>query len=145
VRQYTEQHYLPAAAAFRARQAGKGAIARQMVNWRHGLAAQWPALHFGEVKTETKGDQHLFEVQLYLGEVAPDTVRVELYADAANDGPAIRVAMKRVEPIPGAAKGYVYTASVPATQSTSDYTARATPRYDGVAVPLEVGPILWQR
>jgi starch phosphorylase len=145
VRQYTEQHYLPSAAAFRARQAGKGAIARQMVTWQHALEEQWPTLRFGEVKAETKGDQHLFKVQVYLGEVAPDTVRVELYADAANDGHAIRLEMKRVGPISGAANGYLNTASDPATRSTSDYTARVIPHYDGVAVPLEVNPILWHR
>ena len=145
VRQYTEQHYLPAAAAFHARQADKGAIARQMVDWRHAIEKQWPTLRFGEVKAETKGDQHLFEVQLYLGNVAPDAVRVELYADAANDGHAVQMEMKRVGPIAGATNGFLYTASVPANRSTSEYTARVIPHYDGVAVPLEEARILWQR
>ena len=145
VREYTEQHYLPAAAAFRAREAGKGAIARQMVNWQHSLEEQWSTLRFGEVQENTRGDQHLFKVQVYLGQVAPDAVRVELYADAANDGQAIRVKMKRVRRIAGAANGYLYTASVPATRSISDYTARVIPHCDGVAVPLEAVRILWQR
>jgi starch phosphorylase len=145
VRQYTEQHYLPAAAAFRARQLDKGAVARQIVDWRHALEKQWPTLRFGEVKAETKGDQHLFEVQLYLGNVAPDAVRVELYADAANDGHAVQMEMKRVGPIAGATNGFLYTASVPANRSTSEYTARVIPHYDGVAVPLEEARILWQR
>ncbi len=145
VRQYTEQHYLPSAAAFRARRADKSAVARQMVDWRHALEGQWPTLRFGEVKAQTKGDQHLFEVQVYLGQVSPDAVRVELYADAANDGKAIRLEMKRTRPIAGAANGFLYTASVPANRSTSDYTARVLPHYDNVAVPLEVNPVLWQR
>ena len=34
VREYTEQHYLPAAAAYRERAADKGAIGRQMVDWQ---------------------------------------------------------------------------------------------------------------
>jgi starch phosphorylase len=145
VRQYTEQHYLPAAAAFHTRQADKGAIARQMVDWRHALEEQWPTLRFGEVKVETKGDQHLFEAQLYLGNVAPDAVRVELYADAANGGKTIRLEMNRVGPIDGAANGFLYIASVPVNRSTLDYTARVVPHYDGVAVPLEEARILWQR
>ena len=33
VREYTEQHYLPAAAAYRKRAADKGAMGAQMVNW----------------------------------------------------------------------------------------------------------------
>jgi starch phosphorylase len=145
VRQYTEQHYLPAAAAFRSRQADKGVIAKRMADWRHSLEGQWPTLRFGEAKVETKGDQHLFEVQVYLGEVAPDAARVELYADAAEDGRAAGVEMKRVGPIPGPANGYVYTASVPAARAASDYTARVIPHYEGVAVPLEADLIAWQR
>jgi starch phosphorylase len=148
VRQYTEQHYLPAAAAFRARQAGQGAIARRMVDWRQTLEGKWLTLRFGEVKSGTKGDQHLFEVQVYLGEVSRDAVQVELYADAANDGRArepLRLEMKRIGSVAGVADGHVYAASVPATRSTSDYTARVIPYYDGVAVPLEAARILWQR
>ena len=145
VREYTEQHYLPSAAAFHARQADKGAVAKQMVTWQHAVEEKWPTVRFGEVKAGTKGDQHLFEVQVYLDQVAPDAVRVELYADAANDGHAIRVEMKRVRSIAGAAHGYLYTASVSAIRPISDYTARVIPHYDGVAVPLEVNPVLWQR
>ena len=40
VREYTEQHYLPAAAAYRARAADKGAIGRQMVDWRHASGTE---------------------------------------------------------------------------------------------------------
>jgi starch phosphorylase len=145
VRQYTEQLYLPAAAAFRARAADKGARARQMVDWQHALIKQWSTVRFGEVKAETKGDQHVFEVQVYLGEVAPDAVRVELYANAVNDLPASCLKLKRARPMAGAANAFLYTASVPATRSAADYTARVIAHYDGVAVPLEAAQILWQR
>jgi starch phosphorylase len=40
---------------------------------------------------------------------------------------------------------YIYSATVPAARSPSDYTARVTPHYDGVAIPLEDARILWQR
>ncbi len=50
VREYTEQHYLPAASAYRARAADKGAIGAAMVDWRHALAQKWIALRFGDVK-----------------------------------------------------------------------------------------------
>ena len=54
VREYTEQHYLPAAAAYAKRAADKGAIGRQMLNWRHGLEEKWSTLRFGEVNVQTK-------------------------------------------------------------------------------------------
>ena len=53
VREYTEQHYLPAAATYRARAADNGAVGRQVVDWQHALEQKWAMLHFGEVKVET--------------------------------------------------------------------------------------------
>ena len=41
VREYTEQHYLPAATAYRERAADKGAVGRNMVNWEHTLKEKW--------------------------------------------------------------------------------------------------------
>ena len=46
VREYTEQHYLPAAAAYRERAANKGATGRQMVDWRHNLEQKWAQAAF---------------------------------------------------------------------------------------------------
>ena len=103
VREYTEQHYLPAAAAYRQRTADKGAVGKQIVEWQHRLEQKWPALRFGEVKVETQGGQHVFEVQVYLNDLDPNAVRVELYADGVNGGSPVRQEMKRVRPAGGRA------------------------------------------
>ena len=145
VREYTEQHYLPAASAFLARAADKGAIGVDMVDWRKALEQKWSALRFGEVKIETHDDQHLFEVPMYLDDLDPESVRVELYADGLNGVPPERVEMKRVRQLVGAINGYLYGAGVPATRPASDYTARVLPHRDGIAIPLEEARILWQR
>jgi starch phosphorylase len=144
VREYTEQHYLPAASAYLGRAADKGAIGVDMVNWWHTLEQKWTTLRFDEVKIQTEGEQHIFEVQVYLDDLDPDTVQVELYANGLNGAAPERVEMKRVRQLVGAINGYAYHASVPATRPASDYTARLIPRRDGVAVPLESSRILWQ-
>ena len=77
VREYTEQHYLPAATAYHLRSDNKGAMSRQMVDWQHNLEQNWVALHFGEVKFETRDGQHVFEVQVFLNDLDPQAVRVE--------------------------------------------------------------------
>lgn len=41
VREYTEQHYLPAAATFPERAADKGAAGRDFVSWKHTLNEKW--------------------------------------------------------------------------------------------------------
>jgi starch phosphorylase len=145
VREYTEQHYLPAATAVRSREANKGASGRQMVDCRHSLDQKWGALRFGEVKVETKGQQHIFDVQVYLNDLDPKTLQVELYADAINGGSPTQQKMKPVHPLVGAAGGYDYSAAVSAARPSGDYTARVIPHSDGVAVPLESARILWQR
>lgn len=142
VREYTEQHYLPATSAYLARSADKGKFGANMVNWRHDLEQKWGALRFGEVKVETTGEQHIFEAQVYLDDFDPEAVRVELYADGDASE---RVEMESVRQLVGAISGYAYRAVVPATRPASDYTARLIPHRDGVAVPLEASRILWQR
>jgi len=145
MREYTEQHYLPCAATYRERAAGKGAVGRQMVDWQHALEKEWSALHFGEMKVETNCGQHVFEVQVHLNDLDPRAARVEIYADGVNgDGPA-RQEMERLRGLAGAAGGYAYRAEVPATRPATDYTVRVIPHYAGVAVPLEGPRILWQR
>ena len=145
VREYTEQHYLPGAEIFRQRAAGKGAVGRQMVDWQQAVEKEWPALRFGAMKVETGGEQHVFEIQVYLHDLDPNAVRVELYADGINgDGP-VRQEMERTSQLAGTDGGYVYRAQVPANRLTTDYTARVTPHCGGVAIPLEEARILWQR
>jgi glycogen phosphorylase len=101
-------------------------------------------LHFGEVTVETGEEQRVFEVQLYLGDLDHDAVRVELYADGTKGGPAVRQEMICVRQL-AAVHGCVYRAAVSAIRSATDYTARVIPHCSGVAVPLEATHILWQR
>jgi starch phosphorylase len=143
--EYTEQHYLPAAAAYRERAADKGAVGKNIVNWEHALKEKWGTLRFGDVKVQTNAAQHLFEAEVYLNGLDPNVVRVELYADGIDGNSPIRQEMTRVRPPAGETRGGIYCASVPATRPAADYTARIIPHCPGVAVPLEVDPILWQR
>ena len=90
-------------------------------------------------------EQHVFDVQVYLDDLDPKAVQVELYADGIDGGSPVRQEMKRVRQLPGAPGGYGYSAAVSAARPPGDYTARVIPHCDGVAVPLEAAQILWQR
>jgi starch phosphorylase len=145
VREYTEQHYLPAALTYRKRAENKGAEGKQVVDWRHRVEQKWDTLRFGEIKIETNAKQHVFEVQVYLNGLDPKAVRVELYASGVNGSAPVRQEMKLARQ-PAAAEGsYVYRAQAPASRPATDYTARIIPYHDGVSVPLEEAHILWQR
>ncbi len=145
VREYTEQHYLPAAVAYRERGAERGAVGKQIVIWQQALEQRWATLRFGEMKIRTDGTQHVFEVQVYFNGLDPNTVRVELYADGVNGGEPLRQEMKRGRQPAGPTGGYVYRATVSAARAATDHTARVIPHHEGVAVPLEAAQILWQR
>ena len=145
VREYTEQHYLPAATAYHLRIANKGAIGRQIVDWQHAVDRKWGSLRFGDLRVETNADHQVFEVEIFLNDLDPNAVRVELYADGINGGDPVRQEMKWARLLPGAPDGCVYHATVPAARPAGDYTVRVTPHYDGVAVPLGDARILWQR
>jgi starch phosphorylase len=144
VREYTEQHYIPAAMAYRQRAADRGAKGAQVVNWQRAMEQHWSNLHFGEMKVATDGGNHVFEVQLYLSGLDPNTVRVELYADGVDGKEPVRQEMMRGQQLANA-NSYIYRVQVPSTRPATDYTSRVIPRRAGVAVPLEAARILWQR
>jgi starch phosphorylase len=145
VRDYTEQHYIRAAETHHARAAEKGALGRQLVEWQQALAKEWPAVHFGEMQVKSHVEQHTFEVQVYLHDLDPEAVRVELYADGVMGGAPERQDMQCVRQLTGVSGGYVYGAAVSAARPAGDYTARVLPHCDDLAIPLEAAHILWQR
>jgi len=145
VREYTEQHYLPAATNFRQRAADKGAEGQQISCRQRVLAEKWEMIRFAEMKIKTEGEQHKFDAQIYFSDLDPKTVRVELYADGINGGAPVRQEMKCVRQLACESEGYVFSAAVSAARPAADYTARVIPRQDGAAIPLEDTRILWQR
>ena len=145
VREYTEQHYLPAANDYHLRIANKGAVGKQMVDWQHAVDRNWRSLHFGDVRVETNADHYVFEVEIFPNGLDPNAVRVELYADGINGSDPLRQEMKCAQPLSDASRPCLYHATVPTTRPAGDYTARVIPQRSGVAVPLECARILWQR
>ena len=145
VREYTEQCYLPGASACRERVADKGSLGVKVVNWRSTLEKNWSGLRFGNVKIQPDGQDYAFEVQVFFGEVNPDTVRVELFADGNDQSALVRQEMKRGQRLNGPGNGYIYRANVPASRAATDYTARVVPYFPNASVPLEAAQILWQK
>ncbi len=94
---------------------------------------------------EQAGEENVFEVQVYLGELDPAAVQVELYADSPDGAGPVIEKMAHVRPLVGTVGGHVYRATVAATRPASDYTARIVPCFPDVTVPLETPQILWQR
>jgi len=95
VREYMEGHYIPAAAAYHKRASNKGVVGAEIAKWQHALEQNWAGLRFGEVKVMSDASNHVFGVEIYLGSLDPNSVIVELYADALTGGEQERHEMKR--------------------------------------------------
>jgi starch phosphorylase len=143
VREYTEQHYLPAATAYRERAANKGAAAKLVVDWQHEVERHWNALRFGSLRVNSNAGQHVFELEVFLNDLDPNAVRVELYADGINGGDPACVEMKFARGLGDRSR--LYGATIPATRAAGDYTTRVLPQNSIAMVPLESARILWQR
>ncbi|MEO8937827.1 MAG: alpha-glucan family phosphorylase [Burkholderiaceae bacterium] len=145
VREYTERHYLPAAAAYRSRSADNGALGKQLVDRRKRLDRGWAAVRFGRFAFETRGSRHLFEVHVELGGIDPDMVRVELFADSQDGAPCV-VTMDRATGNSSTGNTFEsYVATVASTRAPQDYTARLLPDFRGTTNLLDDHRILWQR
>jgi glycogen phosphorylase len=145
LREYTEGHYLTAAAAFRERAANGGDKAAQIVRWRQSLGEHWSELRFGPVTSAKDGEQYVFEVMVNMGALDPGAVRIELYADGVAGSRSTHHEMVRTESKPDPTGAYEYGARVPADRPADHYTARIVAHHPDVNVPLEAAFVLWQR
>lgn len=145
VREYTEKYYLPAAAAYHERASDQGAYARSLLQWKQELADHWASLSFGELRVETSPQKHSLSVEVHLGELRADWVRVQLYADPLDAEPPFLSEMTPTDSAESSSGWRIYAADVPASRPASDYTPRIVPSHSGVRIPLEEAHILWRR
>ncbi len=145
VQEYTEKHYLPAASAYRQRAADKGLGGERIVKRQENLEQRWAGLRFTDLRVETDTDHHVFTAEIFLNDLAPDEVRVELYAEATEGDEPVREEMKRAKTPADPSGVCIYQATVSSKRAEGDYTARVIPRRSGMEVPLECALIHWQR
>jgi glycogen phosphorylase len=145
VREYTDDFYLPAALAYQKRAANSGAPAAELLRWQTEVRKHWPSIHFGNLEVTTENGLHRFRVPVYLDDLDPGSVQVELYADPSGASQPARIAMRRGDPLVGAVRAWTYVAELSADRPAADYTARIVPAHPGALVPLEANQIKWQR
>ena len=114
VRQYTEEHYIPASTAYAARADQQGKLGGEILAWQQKLAREWSGVSFGAAKVETGNGSARIEIAVHLGRLDPDAVRVELFANGRNGDAPVRKAMDRGVRLPD--NGFLYTAGVEANR-----------------------------
>jgi len=145
VREYTENFYLPAAAAYERRRANNAGLGSQLADWQTRIHRHWSGLRFGDTKITSSDAGHEFQVHVVLGKLKPEDIAVELYADPVARGERSTWPMARGKDPTDTSTGIVYRARLPSGRPTSDYTARIVPAHAEASIPLEAPLILWQR
>jgi starch phosphorylase len=140
---YLEQLYLPAAEAHWARSGANLPNALALSEWYRDLRRHWQEIHWGNVDVQSDAGGLQVRVQLYLGEIPPDAVRVQLYAEAAGDHPAECLDMQRDHALAGAAGGFLYLGRLPPDRPAGSYTPRVVAFDARARVPAEANFIRW--
>lgn len=146
VREYVDTIYTPASASLKHRLNNGGKLAVELETWRARLRESWRGIHFGDLHVTGTDSSWHFTVQVYLGDVDPEWVQVELYADPLleHDQP-LRVVMQRRQAIFGTVNGYIFEADCQISRPADHFTARIVPFHPEANVPIEEQLILWQR
>jgi starch phosphorylase len=143
VREYVKRMYLPAASAFRGRSADRARQAELLCRWRSSLEKFWSQIGFGRLELQESSGHYVFRVPVYLSHLDPNAVQVQLYAEPWDEGDPLIHTMIREHEITSPAKGFYYSARIPAERPAGDYTPRIIPAFDAAMVPIEAPRILW--
>jgi starch phosphorylase len=144
VRDYVHDVYLPAAdlVTRRTQDGGRGAV--QLATWERDLHSRWAQVNLGPRIVEKGNGLRKISVSVYLGDIHPDMVDVQLYADAMSPGGAeFCQSMERSSPIPGSSNGYSFELMVKPGRDLEDFTPRIVPRHALARVPNELALIKW--
>ncbi len=141
MQEYVTKLYLPAAEKVAQRK--NDAVVRELCRWQELLQQHWQGLRFGQLYRQEDEQTLQFQMHVYLDDIGPNFIQVQLYADPIQDGePEIHV-MERGEALAGAVNGYTYRCSIPKTRPITDFTPRIIPYHPLASVPLENPLILW--
>jgi starch phosphorylase len=153
VREYTERCYLPSAARGQRLWAEDQHRAKALAAWKAKIRQQWGRIRIDRVWTERPdgedlkvGDQLQVQAEVYLGELKPTDVSVQLYygpVSASNlieDGRALSTLIAQSK---GRGK-YVFAGAIPCrTSGQHGYALRILPAHEDLDNPFEMGLVLW--
>ena len=143
MKEYVEKMYLPAATAYARRVADDGRVAKELRNWELTLRQHWHGIHLRNLEQKEEIDGWSFDVQVYLGEIPPDFVQVQLFAEPTNTSDPSNWEMERRDSIPGSVNGYHYYAKVTTERPVTDFSRRIIASHREAIIPAEMNLISW--
>jgi glycogen phosphorylase len=143
LREYVTGLYLKAALNYHLRTAKGARESVLLCQWREALDSHWPKLYFGKLDVRKENDSYMMSIAVYLDELGPEKVQVQLYAEPQGKAGPEMHNMEIANALSGSQNGYLYHARIPARRPAEHYTPRIIPCFEGASVPLEENRILW--
>ena len=143
LQEYVSDAYLPLSTAYRRRSADGGRLAKELAAWASTLKRYWHEIHLTNLEVQQQPDGWLFALQVYLGEIPPQSVQVQLYAEPVDNDAAVPQVMECRASIPGATHGYVYHCHIATARPATDFTPRVVAWHPEAHVPMESNLIHW--
>jgi glycogen phosphorylase len=141
VRQYVEEHYLPAARRYRKLTADHLAPARSLAAWEAAVRTHWNEVRIEQASAHRENGTIRFQARAYLGALHPEDVVVQAYADPLN-GAAPDAAPMQLKP---AGDGtYLVEGQISSPRPPSDFTLRVLPQHPEAHEPLDLPLVVWE-
>ncbi|MCC7009547.1 MAG: alpha-glucan family phosphorylase [Acidobacteria bacterium] len=145
LQEYVTGAYVPGARELAERTADGTRLGIDLARWARRLAEHWSAIRFGPVTSHTDAGALTVSVPIFLGAIAPDDVRVELYADPAGESPGAVCEMMRVAGAVPDDEAQHYSVTVRTSRPERDFTPRVVPFHPAAELPLELPLIAWAK
>lgn len=151
--EYTECCYLPCAERVQYLEENDLQRAKALAAWKSSIAQRWKQIRIEQVSAagaeseELKvGDQLEVQAQVYLGELKPTDVAVELYYGPL-DAEGLITKGEALPMLTAQSKGegrYVFVGAISCrTSGRHGYALRIIPAHEDLSNPFEMGLVLW--
>jgi starch phosphorylase len=141
VRQYVEEHYLPAARHYRTVTADGLVRAKSLAVWEATVRAYWGDVRIEDAAASPENGVVRFRARVHLGAVRPEDVAAQAYADP-TDGAGPEIAPMSLVAADGGS--YWYEGQAPAMRPPGDFTVRLLPYHPDARQPLDVPLVRWE-
>lgn len=143
LKEYLEHYYFPAAKDFAERSHNNGKIAHELHQWHHTLQLHWHEIHIEQLQLLKSSDGILVVAVVYLGDIQPDTIDVQVIADATKSHPTTSLSLTLLHKLESAINTYKYTTKIVTSRAPSDFTARIISKNPYAHIPAENNLIYW--
>jgi starch phosphorylase len=151
VKEYFNKFYKPAAENFARLSADDFQPARELVNWKNRMRTDFPALRIESIQADTgrtykSGESFQVQADLFLGKVAAEEVRVDVYyGTIVGEDVLQNSALARLGEVVRIAEGrYRFSGNIPCGRTGNfGFKLRVTPAHPLMLDPYETGLVLW--